>query len=166
MPLFDWIIISDYGIIPNRKEKPDMYEPSPQLRTEISSLQWLNEKQLKDQYAALIPDAMSCPREDLLRSLIAYRLQEKFYGIRLSDATKKMLQKTIEGDKILSPSSRSVAPTKHKITRNWKGVNYEVTVHSDGRVEYEGKIYRSLTAVAKVITGSHWNGPVFFGVKQ
>lgn len=73
-----------------------MYEPSPQLRTEISSLQWLNEKQLKDQYAALIPDAMSCPREDLLRSLIAYRLQEKFYGIRLSDATKKMLQKTIE----------------------------------------------------------------------
>lgn len=143
-----------------------MYEPSPQLRTEISSLQWLNEKQLKDQYAALIPDAMSCPREDLLRSLIAYRLQEKFYGIKLSDATKKMLQKTVEGDKLLSSSSRNNNPTKHKITRNWKGVNYEVTVHSDGRVEYEGKIYRSLTAVAKVITGSHWNGPVFFGVKQ
>ena len=119
-----------------------MYEPSPQLRTEISSLQWLNEKQLKDQYAALIPDAMSCPREDLLRSLIAYRLQEKFYGIRLSDATKKMLQKTVEGDKLLSHPSKSSNSTKHKITRNWKGVNYEVTVHSDGRVEYEGKIYR------------------------
>lgn len=142
-----------------------MIDLPPELKTEISGLQWLREKQLKEMYSKLIPDAMSCVREDLLRSLIAYRLQERFYGIRLSDATIKLLNKTVEGDKLLHSPADDKKQSKHKLVRNWKGIDYEVMVHADGKVEYNGKIYRSLTAVAKAITGSHWNGPVFFGVK-
>ena len=39
-------------------------------------------------------------------------------------------------------------------------------VVNDSLVEYEGKKYKSLTAVAKAITGTHWNGPAFFGIKK
>lgn len=142
-----------------------MLEPTPELKSEISSLQWLNEEQLKKQYAELVPDAQTCVRDDLLRALIAYRLQERFYGIKLSEASKKILAKSIEGNKLIPSPDEARRPVKRKLVRNWKGVDYEVTIHTDGRVEYEGKMYRSLTAVAKAITGSHWNGPVFFGVK-
>ena len=142
-----------------------MLEPTPELKSEIGSLQWMNDEQLKKMYAELIPDAQNCAREDVLRSLIAYRLQERFYNLKLSESSKKTLAKTVEGDKLMRASWEARKPSKHRLVRNWKGVDYEVTVHADGRVEFDGKMYRSLTAVAKAITGSHWNGPVFFGVK-
>ena len=53
-----------------------MLEPTPELKSEIGSLQWMNDEQLKKMYAELIPDGQNCAREDVLRSLIAYRLQE------------------------------------------------------------------------------------------
>lgn len=142
-----------------------MIEPTPDLRSEISSLQWLTEAQIKAQYASLLVDAQACKSLELLRAVVAYRLQERFYSIRLSDATRKVLEGSVAGNKILKVPEES-RTSKRRIVRNWKGRDYEVVVGSDGRVEYEGKMYKSLTAVAKVITGSHWNGPVFFGVKK
>lgn len=52
-----------------------------------------------------------------------------------------------------------------RLCRDWKGKTCEVLVRQDGRFEYDGEIYRSLTAVAEKITGTHWNGKKFFGVK-
>ena len=52
-----------------------------------------------------------------------------------------------------------------RLCRDWKGKTYEVVVREDGTFEYNGEIYRSLTSVAGVITGTHWNGKKFFGVK-
>jgi hypothetical protein len=49
--------------------------------------------------------------------------------------------------------------------REWKGQRYEVTVVHGG-FEIEGQVYRSLTALAKRITGQHWNGPAFFGLRN
>ena len=51
------------------------------------------------------------------------------------------------------------------LVRRWRGKDYYVKVLDDG-YEYDGVIYRSLSAVAKAITGSHWNGPLFFGVTK
>ena len=48
------------------------------------------------------------------------------------------------------------------LTRRYKGRTLEVLVRDDGQFEYEGTIYRSLTAVATAITGAHWNGRHFF----
>jgi hypothetical protein len=50
------------------------------------------------------------------------------------------------------------------LTRPYKGRTITVTVRDDG-FEFEGDVYRSLSAVAKAVTGSHWNGNYFFGVK-
>ena len=48
------------------------------------------------------------------------------------------------------------------LTREYKGTTVRVTVLEDG-FEHEGELYRSLSAVAKAVTGSHWNGYLFFG---
>ena len=52
-----------------------------------------------------------------------------------------------------------------RVYRDWKGKRYEVFIRDDGKFEYDGTLYRSLSAIAGVITGTHWNGKKFFGVK-
>ena len=64
------------------------------------------------------------------------------------------------------------APSKHAIDdavlttvilREWGEREHRVTVNAEGRFEYEGHTFKSLTAVARHITGQHWSGPLFFG---
>jgi Protein of unknown function (DUF2924) len=52
-----------------------------------------------------------------------------------------------------------------KLMREWCGVTHEVTV-IDGGYEHQGKRYRSLSAVARAITGTQWSGPLFFGLRK
>ena len=52
-----------------------------------------------------------------------------------------------------------------KLLREWRGVTHEVTV-TDGGYEHQGKRYRSLSAVARAITGTQWSGPLFFGLRK
>lgn len=49
--------------------------------------------------------------------------------------------------------------------REWRGVTHTVLVHADG-VEWNGRLYRSFTIVAREITGAHWSGPRFFGLRK
>jgi hypothetical protein len=58
---------------------------------------------------------------------------------------------------------RPIAGTR--LVREWKGVEQTVTVRDDG-FEYQGRPYKSLSAVARQITGTRWNGLVFFGLKN
>ena len=52
-----------------------------------------------------------------------------------------------------------------QLIREWRGVEHKVTVLADG-FEWEGRRYKSLSAVARAITGTRWNGLIFFGVKR
>ncbi|WP_206069392.1 DUF2924 domain-containing protein [Novosphingobium olei] len=101
---------------------------------------------------------------DQLRLGLAYRLQEQRHG-GLSRSTRNLLLQTIA-----LKSKRAVAPPPvRKLTvgtrliRDWHGVGHTVTVLEDG-FEYEGKRWGSLSAIARAITGSRWNGPLFFGL--
>ena len=137
------------------------------VMAEISALQWLTPDQLKAEYGEYLSDAQNCQRIEILRSLVIYRLQEKFYGIKLPRAIGNTLDETVAGDRLLhAPADDLGKCVGKKLFRNWKGKDYEVLLLGDNSVEYDGKKYKSLTAVAKVITGTHWNGPVFFGVKK
>jgi hypothetical protein len=51
------------------------------------------------------------------------------------------------------------------LVREWQGVEHRITVLDDG-YEYQGRPYKSLSAVARAITGTRWNGLVFFGLKS
>jgi hypothetical protein len=52
-----------------------------------------------------------------------------------------------------------------KLIREWQGVMQEVTALADG-YEWQGRRYQSLSAVARAITGTRWNGPLFFGLRK
>ncbi len=86
-----------------------------------------------------------------------------------TDADRAMLDAIADKDPAANLRAEGMKPRVFvkgtRLCRDWKGKTYEVLVHQDGRFEYEGEIYRSLTAIAEKITGTHWNGKKFFGVK-
>ncbi len=61
------------------------------------------------------------------------------------------------------PKDRPVAGTR--LIREWQGVEHHVTVLTDG-YEYQGRKYKSLSAIARAIAGTRWNGPLFFGLRR
>ena len=101
---------------------------------------------------------------DLLRLGIGYRLQEQKLG-RVSRASRSFLRQVAvragEGA-VARPLPRKLTPGT-RLMRDWHGVGHTVTVRDQG-FEYDGKHWKSLTAIARAITGVHWNGPRFFGL--
>lgn len=104
-----------------------------------------------------------------LESRLAYRIQELQYG-GLQPATIARLEalgEQLDGGKIevrrRRGDDRPIAGTR--LIREWKGVEHTVTVLDDG-YEYQGRSYKSLSAIARAIAGTRWNGWVFFGVRR
>jgi hypothetical protein len=101
---------------------------------------------------------------DLLRLGLGYRLQEKRLG-GLSRETRSLLRQMARraevGEPTISPPRKLTPGTR--LVRDWHGVGHTVTVLDNG-FDYDGKTWRSLTAIARSITGTHWNGPCFFGL--
>ena len=101
---------------------------------------------------------------DLLRLGIGYKLQEQRLG-GLSRGTRSLLRQVAaragEGGG-LNPLPRKLTPGT-RLVRDWRGVGHTVIVLEDG-FEYDGRHWKSLTAIAKAITGVQWNGPLFFGL--
>lgn len=140
-----------------------MEELPETLKAEIEVLDSLDARALKRRYAAVVGDMPNCALSSVLRATIAYRLQERHYGQSLSKEATEWLDEAAD-DKRMFPDGRKVG-SGARFVRFWKGERYETTVRDDGRYEYNGEIYSSLSAVAKAITGTHWNGRLFFGVK-
>jgi hypothetical protein len=104
-----------------------------------------------------------------LERRIAYRLQGLAYG-GLSDATRMKLDALAKtADKGSSARTRARAQDRPiagtKLLRVWQGVEHSVTVLQTG-YDYQGRSFASLSAVARHITGSRWNGPAFFGLRD
>lgn len=104
-----------------------------------------------------------------LESRLAYRIQELAYGGLKPETIERLeaLADELEGKggkrrrSVLE--SRPIAGTR--LLREWKGVEHCVTVR-DEDFEYQGRPFQSLSAVARAITGTRWNGLVFFGLKN
>jgi hypothetical protein len=95
---------------------------------------------------------------DLLVRMIAYRIQEKAFG-DLSRETRKLLDRLAKGGE---PVRRLKVGTV--IVREHQGTVHQVMVVPDGFIWHE-KTYPSLSAIARAITGTTWNGPRFFGLR-
>ena len=99
---------------------------------------------------------------DLLRRSIAYKIQEDAYG-GLDRATARLLKGLMA--QLAKSNGRIVLPRRIKpgaiLVRHWKGQSHRVTVLEDG-FAYQGKPYGSLSEIARLITGTRWNGPKFF----
>lgn len=66
----------------------------------------------------------------------------------------------------LKPKAKKIVSAGQVITKNHHGVLHSVRVLGKGRFEYSGKLYTSLSAIARQITGTRWSGPAFFGIKS
>ena len=100
----------------------------------------------------------------LLRA-IAYRLQEQA-SPGLKPATRRVLDRIADNRSSDAPQSvpQSRASAGTVLIRQWRGVSHRVTV-LETDVVYRGRRYKSLSEVARAITGSRWSGPLFFGLK-
>ena len=104
-----------------------------------------------------------------LESRLAYRIQELAYG-GLKPETVRRLERLGEeldgGDRKKSRIRADLKPiTGTRLIREWQGVEHVVTVTNEG-FDWQGRPYRSLSAIARAITGTRWNGWVFFGLKN
>ena len=101
-----------------------------------------------------------------LESRLAYRIQELAYG-GLSQATIERLRAMAKQyeNKDSKPVGRGYRPiVGTKLIRDWEGVEHCVTVRAED-FEYMGRPFKSLSSIAREITGTRWNGWVFFGLK-
>jgi hypothetical protein len=140
----------------------------------IAELQQLPMRDLRDRWRALIgTDPPRYNRGFLVRRL-AYRIQELAHG-GLSQAARTRMDELLTQagcDELGSPKvkkqlacgRRELPIAGTRLIREWNGQPHEVTAVQGG-FAYRGRRYRSLTAIAELITGTHWNGPAFFGVR-
>ena len=148
-----------------------MTTTSPVLK-QIAGLPKLSHAELKAlwrEYFGVEPPAYR--RGFLVRGL-AHRLQELTYG-GLKPAYQARLDAMIAGTEKPNGTGRPGRRARQdinllegtKLLRDWRGVTHEVTV-IDGGYEHQGRRYRSLSAVARAITGTQWSGPLFFGLRK
>lgn len=143
---------------------------------QIAELQTMPYDELKERWRMLYGGTPPAYNKVFIIKRLTYRIQELAYGGLSISIRERMRQILVangfdeNGWKAArkSPISKSCAGLPvlgTKISREWNGRRYEVTVVHGG-FEYDGNRYRSLTAVAKAITGTHWNGRVFFGIRM
>ena len=125
--------------------------------------------QLKKTWRDLYSTEPPAYNRRFLENRLAYRLQELAYGGLKTSTVKRLEQlgEQLDGGKVKVRSrrvdSRPIAGTR--LIREWQETPHEVIVHCD-HFEYQGCPYKSLSSIAKLITGTVWNGWAFFGLKK
>lgn len=153
--------------------EPDAQRPA--VLRQIAELQRLPMPDLHERWRVLMgTDPPAYNRLFLLKRLI-YRVQELAYG-GLPMSTYQEMERALHAagyDELGATIAPALRPTTQKaghpvvgtrLVREWNGRRYDVLTTREG-FEFEGRPYKSLTAITKVITGTHWNGPRFFGLR-
>ena len=139
------------------------------LQQRLEQLTAMSTKQLRAEWSQVFrAEPASGLSRDLLIRGIAYRLQERALG-GLGQSSKRLLaglaaQTSSDGSGGVLDLGPALAPGV-RLVRDWGGRAHSVIVLESG-FEYQGERYRSLTEIARRITGAHWSGPRFFGVAR
>lgn len=106
-------------------------------------------------------------RRDLLFRFVAYKTQEVAFGGLRQRTRKRLVEiaRALEKNPHAQILDTPVAKLGTCLIRQWKGVVHVVTVFEEG-YEYKNKRYANLSEIARLITGTRWSGPVFFGLKR
>ena len=147
---------------------------------EVAAMRRMTVAELREKYAAVFGEDTRCRHKDYLIRRIAWRMQASTEG-GLSERARRRARELAAGSDVRLTAPRSVAAAGGRakvsairisqdgrlpmpgaiITRRYKGQAIEVRVLPEG-FEHEGDVYRTLSAVAKAVTGTHWNGYHFF----
>lgn len=143
---------------------------------QIADMDNLSHEELCNLWQTLFGKAPGAFNRPYLIKRLAYRIQEIAYG-GLSDKARTSMDEildahgfdenggSLDGRRAERKRKVGVPVVGTRLVREWNGHAYEVTVVHGG-FEYEGRRYRSLTAITQAITGTHWNGRAFFGLKK
>ena len=143
--------------------------PQADVLGRLAALKTTATPELKQQWRDLFGAEPPPYNRRFLESRLGYRIQELAYG-GLKPETLARLEKLgeqFDGGKVavrrIRGDDKPIAGTR--LIREFQGVEHTVTVLQDG-YDYQGRPYQSLSAIARAITGTRWNGWVFFGLKN
>jgi hypothetical protein len=105
-------------------------------------------------------------REPAMIRFLAYRIQQQAYGSLSATSERRLRQlesSLSETSNLKTSSARKIRPGT-RLVREWQNQVHLVNVEAKG-YEYRGVRYRSLSEIARLITGTRWSGPLFFGLK-
>jgi hypothetical protein len=156
------------GPAPTGAEASATSSVAKSLRLRLEQLQGLDGLALREEWRRLCRAEPPRISRDLLTRALAYRLQELEFG-----GLPKWARQSLAGlATATDPAETGGAPTPKppprlkpgaRLVREWHGRTHSVIVLEDA-FEFEAKRYRSLTQIAREITGAHWSGPRFFGL--
>lgn len=135
----------------------------------LAALKVMSVNELKTEWRALFDAPAPNNSRTFLESRLAYRIQELTYGgpdkqtRRLLDLLADEVEGTLKRKAQIADPRNPVVGTK--LIREWDGIAHTVTVLKEG-FEWGGQRYKSLSAVARAITGTRWNGYRFFGLRE
>lgn len=140
--------------------------PDP-IADRLTELPKLSKAKLRELWQQLF-NGSSSPRlrRHLMIPILAYRIQEQAFG-SLSAATRARLRelgRALENNPEGVTSCRPSLKPGTRLVRQWRDQVHLVNVDERG-YEYQGGRYKSLSEVARRITGTRWSGPAFFGLK-
>ena len=135
----------------------------------LAALKAMSVKDLKAEWEKLFGSAAPNNSRVFLEFRITYRIQELTYG-GPDPETRRMLDLLADEVEGHARRKRQIADPRNPVTgtkllREWDGVEHTVTVLKDG-FDWQGRKFKSLSAVARAITGTRWNGYRFFGLRE
>ncbi|MFO1126507.1 MAG: DUF2924 domain-containing protein [Methylocystis sp.] len=146
----------------------EMDQPAIDIAETLTRLSVLTIFELRIEWRRLhrAPPPMRLSRDLLIRG-ITYKLQERAYGGLSKSIIRKLdrLHNEVEASDARGRAPPISLKPGTRLMREWRGVTHTVLVHADG-LEWNNRRYRSLTVVAREITGAHWSGPRFFGLSK
>ena len=189
--IFQWLIVDDLAItaIANRLnaaavltdlERPWTYSTVRQVLSneksfatlsvaaQVAVLPSLPTPELWALWDRHFPRRPENPNRNYLESRVAYKIQEQALGGLPAETQRRLINIGMRHSKIkgrLKSNAIELAPGTI-LFREWGERDHKVTVTADGSFEYEGKFFKSLSAVARHISGTPWSGPLFFGLKS
>lgn len=130
------------------------------IETEVIALAELDGPQLRQRWKEITGSPAPGVSPKLLRLALAWRIQADALGGLSSSARRKLAQAAGGKSRTQPPSAGT------RLVREWNGVTHVVTIDEVGIISWNGRKWTSLSAVARAITGGHWSGPAFFGLRK
>lgn len=160
--------------------------PRLNIAKEVAAMERMTVDQLRSKFVEVFGEGTNSRHKQWMIKRIAWRMQANVEGGLSERALRRAMELANDADlRLTAPRERKLEPNAGERTvsvaaaikpntsllpgtvlkREYKGRTIRVTVLADG-FEFEGERYKSLTAVAKTVTGKHWNGFHFFGLRR
>lgn len=130
------------------------------IDTELAELETLSSRLLRDRWTAMALGPMPRISPAMLRLSLAWEIQARALGGHSRGASQMLTQR------MAAKTSTTLALPGMRLVREWNGVAHIVTVGEDKIIRWNQREWRSLSEVARAITGTRWSGPAFFGLKK